>query len=514
MLPTQHDFAPILADRPILVRIPIPATTIPPPQREVSPMRTLPTLVMVCFSVGLAGTLSAQQSSGLFAGTPAAISVASGGFQVPLRPHEIHVKTAGFHHGQVGEWQPSGNGAPDFRLEAVFQMHGVPAGAFPDVDALSLGQDWVLADDSNGRIDVPPGQWGAVTFSVDRSTRGALGSVIRSESNRTDGAAGDVFSYVLPGSALPIVGVTERAHDSSEINLDPGDGQKEIDAVDHFIPYYTLPAQNRLMPAVPSIYFSVSDATKHLVPVAWWGRTLPSGATILCTTLTPSAGWSQPVVYRDYARIGLAVSEDLDALGLDLDNGRMLFSTKTGSRDPILFQDVKVDLSTIETYADQNGGPVSADIGLLENDDVDAICSMDPAVRARPLGGRNATWHAIGTPLATPAPPAVVLTASAHRRAVGANDVFRTFAVGWPPNTGAGPGFAGLFLEIPNVPPGFALAGFNRNPLDSFAGNPQCFDLVVPPVLALTGSDLYLHWYAIDSGLTELVRGHKLVIHL
>ncbi|MBM4063894.1 MAG: hypothetical protein FJ265_22775, partial [Planctomycetes bacterium] len=90
--------------------------------------------------------------------------------------------------------EPPLPGRPDF--------NALPIPAALDLDALSLGLDWIPSDGAGNAV-VPPGNWAAFTWSVRRSTLGAPGSLVAREVAQPDGAAGDVFAYVFPGSTLP-----------------------------------------------------------------------------------------------------------------------------------------------------------------------------------------------------------------------------------------------------------------------------------------------------------------------
>jgi hypothetical protein len=119
-------------------------------------------------------------------------------------------------------------GVPDF---GAF-LAGVPV----DLDALSLGWDWVVSN-TIGEAVIPPDQWGAITFSVSRATVGLPGSLLAGASLEPDGAAADLFGYVIPGSNLPapFVGVPFRAQDSRETSTFLGGLPGNLDAHDLYI---------------------------------------------------------------------------------------------------------------------------------------------------------------------------------------------------------------------------------------------------------------------------------------
>lgn len=468
-----------------------------------------------CFLVSgllLAVTLPAQnESGGFFHGVPAALSLESA---AGVAGDSMLMKGHGFLQVAPPAW-PAGNG-PIVDLARILANcggtccgGGLCPGTGLDVDALSMGLDWILADDSTGRIAFPPGvpRWAAITFSVTRGSQGAPGSRIRAESS-TNGAGADVFSWVLPGSAIPapLVTRTERAHDSTEIDLS-GVPNAELDALDHFLPLFGLePGMRALMPQLPTIFFSVSDATKTRVPCAWWGNTPPSGATILKVSLLPTGAWGCPTPFKTFRDLALQQGEDLDALAVDLANQRILFSTKTAGRDEILFLYCGTDSGTPVPYENPSGNPVSLEIGLGGSDGVDAICAMDPTLRQ--TGGPNPFHFFVGTPRPglMPRPPflepAPTLSASAFRNFVNGSTRLDTWMVGWPA-TGQGQGVAAVFLTFEDTLfPIFGLGPpFLRNHLNPvFAGDPQHFGLVVPPNLSLINVRVTFRWFALGMG--------------
>lgn len=461
-------------------------------------------LTIPCSILVSAAGLAAQcpESAGHLAGIPTALSVAHDA-AVPFGGGDLLLKGSGFFSVPPGGYP--NNGGPVFDFAALAKACG--AQRTPDLDAMSLGLDWILADDSNGRVKVPPNRWAVLTLSVTRKSQGKVGSRIRTEATRPDGAAADVFSYVLPGSQLPkeLVGITERAQDSREIDLGGGT-QREVDALDHMIPWFTLDSvfRSRLSPT-PSWFFSVSAASLADVPTSWWGSTPPSGATIFVSTWqTRSRSWTCPRVWRNFKEIGLGEKEDIDALAIDLGNQRMLFSTVSAKPNPIMFQYFGADFAPALPYTDPEGKPISDVIGLNEFDDADAICAMDPSIRSTSNGGFNPTHYAIATPTPRALPFVPAVTGSTFREFSGGQVKLVTHVVGWP-STGPGPGAGVLFLTPPGVlVPLVQWAVLPRNPASPWCGDPLRVELPIPPVLNLTGAQLDLRWFVADSALTAL----------
>src|SRR5690606_35745941 len=120
-----------------------------------------------------------------------------------------------------------------YDLEAILRHCGAKERL--DVDAVSLGEDWVIAD-AQGRIQMPNNRWAALTVSVTPGTKGVAGTPLAAEANR-NGAHSDVFSWTLPGSAVPpeFLG-TARGVDAEEMSF----RREDIDALDGFVPLFGL----------------------------------------------------------------------------------------------------------------------------------------------------------------------------------------------------------------------------------------------------------------------------------
>jgi hypothetical protein len=486
-------------------------------------MRFTQLLAAAC--AGAAAAAQCPESRGIFAGSGAAMSVdgSTGGFDSGT----LYLKRVGFNTAPPSQWTNAFG--PSFRVEDAFTACGAAA-PLPDLDAMSLGQDWVLADNATGRVSVPAGRWAAIRFSVTRGTVGRPGSRLAEEVASGFGTGADVFSYVLPGSTLPgdvVSAGTLRAQDRAEIDLGGTQANPpDVDALDDVIPFYDrVGGWPPVLTMQPTFYFSVSAGTVTRVPMSWWQRpngtpTTRSAATILFMTwIGQTQGqWSCPRVWRTYAELGLAPTEDVDALAIDLPNQRMLFSTKTTTRNPILFLHLGVlAAGGPVTYTGQDGEPISSKIGLLQNDDVDAICAMDPSYPLGHGGPRNPFVHSIGTPFPAlfGSPPA--LSASAYRHAIAGREYFDTHVVGWPRATGVGPGFAVLFFTPDPVLPWaytILLSVQARNTASMFCGDPRTFRIEIPAAAALTSANYGLRWFAVDARFVEIAEAHPLRITL
>ncbi len=460
-----------------------------------------------------AASLVAQcpPSSGPLAGTPMAISVGQSRTGPPA--DATLEKLPGFHTVLPG--RASSTAGPTFDLQVILRNCQQPPIVNLDVDAISLGLDWILADHGNGRVLVPANRWGAITFSVTRDSRGAAGSVIRDEANRPDGNGADVFSYVLRGSAVPgeLVGRTERAVDGREIDL--GDGA-EIDGLDAVIPMFGLePGMRAFLPDEPTIYFSLTSASAAMAPRGWYATGGASGASILYVTWNARLRqWSCPAVYRSYRDMQLVQADELDALALDIPNRCLLFSTKNPALSQVMFQSMATDAAPVP-YADVDGVAITEKIGLLPGDDVDAVCALDPSIRSH--GNELNAWHFSG---GTPRPATTFgwipgFTASVFRGVQGAGlPTFETYLTGWPVG-GAQNGAAILCVTLPDsLNPIVVVGHVLRTPPGTHCGSPEKFVLPIPANLSLKGFTLNLRWFAADAAITAISEAHPQLIRL
>lgn len=468
-------------------------------------------LALLAPAAGLAA--QCPTSEGTFLGAPVALSLSSAG-PGTLAASRVYGKRVGFHAVAPG--------TAAFASGFHFDLHAILSACAstppPDVDAFSVGLDWILADNATGKVQVPANRWGALTFSVSLATQGRAGGAIRAEQARADGAAADVFSFFLPGSAIPaeLVGRTQRAVDSEEIDLGLGRDRRDLDGLDLIVPLFGLePGMLSLLGHEPRLFFSVAAASLDQCPATWFGGGPKSAATILEVRWNAATGaWTCPQVFLRYDALGLKVEEDVDALAIDLAQQRVLFSTKTPTRNPILFLYYGTDAAQPLPYTDVDDVPIATKIGLLETDDVDAICALDPSIRGGP-GGANPQYFAFATPAATAiVPPTAGLSASAFREYVGGQPAIRTFVAGWP-KTGAGPGVGALFLTLPGgFNPIVGLGQKARNPMPAFCGDPLTLALPVPADVTLKGAAVYLRWAVADQALTTLGEAHPLQVRL
>ena len=425
----------------------------------------------------------------------------------PIGFFEVHAENymgaGGPPHAQLGRLRE------DFSLS----IHGV---------GLSIGLDWVVTDGTNtGTATVPPGSWAAVTYSVTRATAGVPGTIVASEASKAEGAAGDVFAYVLPGSTLPppIVGIPLRGQDSTEISVFlPGQGN--LDAHDLYIGliYRDNPQLAAMLPP-PTCFFSVSDATKAAIPAGW--LTTPadrSGATIFSTTWIPgplgSAGaWGPVTVAYRAIDFGIGSGEDIDGIAIDLVRGEVLFSTDLAlgpPRNPLLWSRLGTGLHSIYVLPAwvPNPGPVVTAMGISGGpDDLDGVCALDPGTLGNPhpadLDRMIGTWS---QPVAPTLPTDLQSIVVRRFDPASTTEFVTSFMTGWPPPAPQVPGFALCAVTIapPQLGPYVTLGlSFRPDPASQyfvFEGHPERCEWPIPPAFSLSGVPLSVLWLAGSNG--------------
>ncbi|MBK8980158.1 MAG: hypothetical protein IPM29_30015 [Planctomycetes bacterium] len=326
--------------------------------------------------------MAAPIAIGVTAATPAP----SGGGTATV--NQTYSKMAGFD--RVRARSTGGGSRPDFTFAALF------AGAAFEVDALSIGLDQLNVHDPCGRpgfARFPDSSWGAVMFSVAAPPpggSGATGALGREESS-IDGALADVFSHIVRGSNVPIAYRlrTDRALDSPELGLfrgGPAPQTGDIVTMDAMIPAFDLDGEILAqLPIHPSVYFSVTDATKALVPATWWSPADVSGATILRSTWDGTS-WSTPNVLVSWTELGLtAINADIDALAVEESRAHLVFSltraTTPAGWSQLMYFTRCTDFPLPVPYT--AGSPTSptevADDSAGGSDtDIDAVCIVDP----------------------------------------------------------------------------------------------------------------------------------------
>jgi hypothetical protein len=258
------------------------------------------------------------------------------------------------------------------------------------------------------------------------------------------------------------------------------------------------------------------------VPASWWlfggNPTLSSGATILRVLKSSQFGpWTAPHVFVPYGVLGLARDEDIDGLAYDGVREKLLFSVVGTTRDQFLFHDVSTDApGNIDAKMPDGVDNVSEHVGKAQNDDVDAICTLDPQIRS--VGSPPPQGDDFGSSCGSPRQGLLGVPsvhASAFRRYDGVQTTYDSWLIGWPPIAGPGPGYAVLFVTI-GADLTLHLVGpvQLRDPLATVPGDPRHQDLVIPPVLALTGFDLTFRWAAVDQSLAEIAEAWPMQVFL
>lgn len=468
--------------------------------------------ISVSVLVAVGAALPAQQSAGPLAGAPIAIAVDGGTSGLADAVPLLHKSgfNPSFQQFPAMPTQPN--------LQAILAYYGGPN---IDVDDISTGRDDAMVD-SNGVLAVPPFGWGEFTFSFKSGAVGQPNSRLAAEPASGRGAA--VFTWILPGSAVPaaLQNRVERSHGRTELGVAAFGEVDSLDqpivlGVDQTTMTATEPGFAALQPAVASIYFTVGGNSLAAVPPAWWATTnqpaQPSGATIFVTHKSVTAGvWTPPVVFKTYVELGLNAAEDIDALAYDETSQYLIFSCVGNARDQLLFLDLSTDIANPVPVVTTSNQPVSQAVGAGGNDDIDAVCTLDPRVRQGAYVADD-FGASCGTPMPAYLPNLypVGMSASASRRFAGGQRFYDSWVIGWPPLTGRGPGFAFCVLTLGDaLVPAITAGVFVRDPNDPIAGNPMRFTQPIPATFALSGFPLMFRWFASDAGSTEISQAYPI----
>ncbi len=470
---------------------------------------TIPALAVAAAAQGLSG--------GPLAGAAVAVGVDGGIAGQPDARTLVH--RSGF--GGTPALFPAVAHAPD--LQTILAQYGAPG---LDIDDTSSGRDDIMVD-SSGTTVAPPNGWGVFSFSFRNGAVGQAGSRLAAEPAAERGAA--VFSWVLPGSLLPpaVVDRVERSHSRTELGLSSA-GNRDVDQLD--VPLVLgrdqqgllaiEPGFGPLLPQPAAIYFTVANGSLALVPAAWWGGatgSVPSGATIFRTLQSSSSSpWTVPHVWKTFAELGLQPAEDIDALAIDAANELVIFSTVGGARDQLLFVDLGTDGAQPVPVKKPNLQPVSDAVGSAGNDDIDAVCTLDPAVRSGVMIPDDFGFSC-GSPRPAFQPNTYPVggSASAFRRFANGQTSYDTWVLGWPPQSGRGPGWAVLVITLGDTTAPAITASFQvRDPNAAIAGDPRAYSLSVPPAFALSGLPLTFRWWIADSSFVDLAQAYPVKVFL
>lgn len=266
-----------------------------------------------------------------------------------LPPGRLYLKRAGFVDTISAVAFPPPR--PEF---GIVPMFGPPA-SLPTgfrLNAISSGFHTIFfAYNGSGQpvLSVPMGSWGALVYSISRTSPGAGDPLVAAEAAKPEGAGGDVFSWILPGSTLPSglaacvpIGEAQRAIDSTEMGLSFAPGMRpELSDFDIFLPLYE--AEGSLLGLLdpdPWVYFALPGTVAADPAIASWFATrggvpvpppgnIGSGASVLRIRWNSTTGmWSQPEVYVTWNELNLAMTDEIDALSVQQDTDRVLLSLR------------------------------------------------------------------------------------------------------------------------------------------------------------------------------------------
>ncbi len=456
----------------------------------------------------LASSAAAQRDAGPILASQVIGSVRAGtrSSSGPVSARELHTKKAGFQ----GVRRAGATAGPDLSFRAMFpdptRMDGK---ANIEIDALSMGADFIWAD-ATGRILPTGNQWVALAFSVAGGGAAGATGAIATEQARPDGAGADIFSFSVGALPTPLLSVTRRAIDSTELDLYATGFPGDLTGLDLQLSAYTLDADiTAALSPTPWVYFSVSTATVGNVPPSWWAATTPSPATILRTQWT-GASWTTPQPFASFGDLFLNVTDDVDALAIQcfatyvdvVFSTTMPSATATSQLMIVRLSGIGCGTTPPTEVKTADGRPVEGQLGN-GNGSIDAVCMYDPSF-LQP-GSTTDIWaYVTGTPISTLRVPSAPrsLEASAWRTCPGGVPSISSFMTGWVGSTpSADTAYYVLGIGVLGSPPAsFHLLGAIPRTGTEPGGGAVGISLPLPPGWTRTGS-LYLEhiWIAANA---------------
>lgn len=489
----------------------------------------------------LAASAVAQTSAGPF--LACALHHTVGGMTIGpsgsvLQPGRLYLKRAGFV--DTISAVPFPTPRPQF---GIMPMFGPPAALPPGfrLNALSSGYHTIFFTyNTSGQpvLSVPMGSWGALVYSISRMSPGTGDPLVAIEAAKPEGAGGDVFSWILPGSDLPPglaacmpTEQAQRAIDSTEMGLSFMPGMRpEVTDFDIFLPLYetegSLPG---LLDDDPWVYFALPAAVAADPAIASWfamrgGLPVPppgnigSGATVLrmqWNSTAPVPGWSLPEVYVTWNELNLAMTDEIDALAVQENSDRVLLSLRGAPLGQQLMVTAKAGPAggwiPARPYYYEDGSDavvmIADKIGAAGGGDVDAVCEPDPtgqSVAAAAFASIVDCRDYLGFPVTLAAAATVTASASPANTTVAAsvsgltnNSGFGLYALG------VGEALMGGGTALDFVP---VFAGV-------VAGSNHTFDWTFPvlPLGAAYSLDVDFQWVLLDGpvlAFSYVPRGH------
>ncbi len=352
--------------------------------------------------------------------------------------------------GNVATVQPFGPYAIDFGIASIFtsvlQGH-LERLELIDVDAVSLGNDVIPIAWMGGQPRIRPQRapdgWAALFFSITNAS--VVANVPDPMASRAvgGGAGADLYSWILPGSALGAFDNTiylEVAAEQLQVER-----SEEIDVLDVSL---ALLAQNggvpdpMFAPHDKTVFFSLTQkSAEDLAPFLGIAPLSDvSGATIFTAQWEPSLGaWGSITISRRPSDLGLAgvdptsASDDLelDALAVRSQTNEFFYSTVASTGLPQLLMQYWAPPFYKEVLTD-SGAHLQTFIG---DSDVDALCGIDPELLV------YSRW--LGTPYA-PATPGIILSGTQMQTPAGLVMVLHTNGA----ETGPGVTPGTLFVQM------------------------------------------------------------------
>lgn len=267
-----------------------------------------------------------------------------------------------------------------------------------EVDAHSIGSDQIPHhDDGVPDVSETEENWLAYVVSVKNGAEGTTGSYLDSLQGVRPVGAELISYYTSESQNIANILVGNNAVEASAMTLgyDPSN-VSDVDALDYGIGIHSFTAQQSgvsqlLFPSSNEYYFSITPKTVTDW-IGWYG-TAPfadgqpphAGDIYVKEWDETNRSWGPTKIYRTHLNVGIAATEDIDALAINRANGVIVFSTVLDPANPaapqLLISDGNGSSQELKD-TDQGGTtntPVQDKLDLgRERDDVDGLCGIDP----------------------------------------------------------------------------------------------------------------------------------------
>jgi hypothetical protein len=368
----------------------------------------------------------------MFSTTPVGILENSTG------PSEILIVDPGAAPSTPAPWTTTRFGStaanyPNFSLDALFGV-GNPNGV--RLAAISTGNDQIPPFSEEGQLlPFTYDLWFGLTVSVSNASTGISTShPARVSAGGADSPGSELFTYYVEQSqgidpSLVHTTVSERSRETLGLVVPPNTppaARVDVRGLDHGLGVIAFDRNGRagnMFEQRNRFYFTLEPVNLASYPQNF---AIAQGDDF---TAAPSVGanaatiyeskwdtdanqnhfWTTPRVYRTPEQLGLDPQIDsIDALSVDQGNGQIIFSTqvKAGTNQILAHKVINGSSPMLpKPLKTHDGVLMTVHLGLIEPDDVDGSCGIDPEANEEICGVVGIPWDpsylisSYGTPL-------------------------------------------------------------------------------------------------------------------